>query len=139
MRTIRLTIVTAIALAAGLLNATAQAAPATQEKEELSAILENSCTGEIIDFDYTIHVVTHVKKNGDVSQHIDIHGAGVSDLGVKYQLGAVQNIKTKGADFAQDTRIRLVGQGPSNNEFTRVRFKVVNGDIIVDEFVIECR
>ena len=108
-------------------------------------VVVNSFTGEIIEVSGTVHVVATVMKDGRGKVHVDVKGSGISDIGVKYQF----MVKTKETfdvpeppfffpDFLIVVRSRLIGQGPSNNEFI-ITTTTMKDDVWTVKTEIECR
>ncbi len=103
-----------------MVTAPSAEAGATSWKQDFSFTYDNECTGEVIDFTAQQHFVLKTRKDGTVEMHVNLHGQGVSNLGVDYQFTSIQTLIYQFEDvdnYSTETvtTIKLVGQGPSNN------------------------
>jgi len=111
--------------------------------------------GENVELTGTLHVVSHLTINPDLSVHMHVHSnpqgvSGVDSLGRKYQgTGVTQtNMNTDASLPLQVTIVNnfnVVGQGPGNNFMVHANLHItVNADGVItanvdNSFSVECK
>lgn len=140
-----------VALLSGLPMATQAFAQTTHvnEKRPVSTSVANECNGEQVPFDGFIHFVetTRVRPDGTVqftaSDRFNGQGNGqVTQL--TYTVGGALNINAifdpDGGPLMIRERMKVISQGPADNFFLTVLFKVNgNGQMSVVDFSTDCR
>ncbi len=157
-------VVSALALAAGLLTLALLAKP-TQAQAQTETFNErfafefvafNPCTGEEFFAEGTSHVVFHITQDpsggSHVKSHLDSHGQGVSESGAKYVLHDTTNGQNNFRLFAQENftateTFKTIRQGeatPEDDFLTHVVFHYTfnaNGELTseVVKVEVECK
>jgi hypothetical protein len=139
---IRRTLAATALAAAALLGAApaALAAPAQTEKFETFVFDFNTCNGEFVSTQGTLHSVSKANPDGSFSSKFNYNGKGTGDLGNEYVLN-FNNKATFGPGFESDQKFRanLVSKGAAPNQKTVIVFTVNPDGTFESDVDVECR
>lgn len=131
MRTLKRLLILPLLILAMFIPAGAVSAsdPADVIKREFSNQINfNTCTGDVILFDYKIVFVT-APAPGDFTQHITMTGKGTSLIdGTKYVFSQTRSFQSTGSNFILTNRFRLISQGAGSDSFGIGYFNTQTGE-----------
>jgi hypothetical protein len=134
---IRLLVPLALLLAFLTPASTATAAPAESERFQTVLFDENTCNGEEILGEGTIHFVFKEQKDGSFLLHANLHGTAVGTQGNEYVLNFTRKDRfiSDPAHFTMDFKTVLVSKGSAPNQVANFHLDSDSG-VTVD---IDCR
>jgi hypothetical protein len=155
-------VMSALALAAGLLTLALLAKP-TQAQAETETFnerfpfafeIENPCTGEVVFIEGTLHFVFHITQDADggfhIKGHLNFQGKGVSPSGAKYVVyesaNSQFNFRAESADnFTSPVTFQVIRQGsptPEDDFKVKALFHFTenaNGELTAEVFKFEAQ
>jgi hypothetical protein len=149
-----LSVLLGLCLLAGSSSAHAQASTTTTNlRLPLDTTLANPCTGELITFGGTIHLVIHATTTPSGDFHATVHQNLQNASGIaaesgdtfQFQFGTTETLNVAaGTETTLSQNLRVVGPGPDNNFLLHQTTHLTinpNGEAtaVVDNFFATCR
>jgi hypothetical protein len=114
---------------------TATAAPADSERFVAFVGSLNTCNGEIVQAEGTMHIVTKVQKDGTFLFRFNLHAQGVGDQGNEYVINWNRTDRSNQNSFSFTDRILVISKGSAPN-FAFIFHSDSDGNFTFDE---DCR